>query len=73
MYNLNICSTGQLVVIGGVNSLNNGTSLAGMDSVWVYDPSSKGWAERKLSSTSSRFPSPCSDHTAVVSKCTTID
>lgn len=72
-YNLFICetlnSTGQLVVIGGVNSANNTNALAPMSSVWVYDPANPStWTIQNVNVAGSRAPSPASDLTAVVSK-----
>lgn len=58
-------STGQLVVIGGVNGATG--ALADMASVWVYDPSSDNWTGQNVSAPQGT-PSTGSDRTAVVSK-----
>ncbi|RCI01423.1 hypothetical protein CU098_003405 [Rhizopus stolonifer] len=61
-----IISTGEIVVIGGVNAASTGSNLASMDSVWVYNPSTNVWVARNVSTTSTRYPSAASDHSAVV-------
>ncbi|KAG2214245.1 hypothetical protein INT47_000801 [Mucor saturninus] len=58
-----ILSTGQLVVIGGVNGATG--TLADMTSVWVYDPSSDNWTGQNVSAPQGT-PSTGSDRTAVV-------
>ncbi|KAI8377308.1 hypothetical protein BD560DRAFT_367080 [Blakeslea trispora] len=61
-----IISTGEMVVIGGVIATNTGSGLANMDSVWVYKIDTNEWVVRNVSTTGARFPSTCSDHSAVV-------
>ena len=58
-----------MVVIGGIIATNTGSGLANMDSVWVYKIDTNEWVVRNVSTTGARFPSTCSDHSAVVSKC----
>lgn len=61
-----VLSDGKLVVIGGVNSVNGSNSLAPMNNVWVFDPSSNQWNIQGVNVSGSRAPSPASDLTAVV-------
>ncbi|OBZ88226.1 RING finger protein B [Choanephora cucurbitarum] len=61
-----IISTGEMVVIGGIIATNTGSGLANMDSVWVYKIDTNEWVVRNVTTTGARFPSTCSDHSAVV-------
>ncbi|RCH94210.1 hypothetical protein CU097_006673 [Rhizopus azygosporus] len=61
-----ILSSGQLVVIGGVASINGTSALASMKYVLIYDPVKNQWQRQDVNAMNGYYPSTTSDHVAVV-------
>ncbi|CDS11467.1 hypothetical protein LRAMOSA03730 [Lichtheimia ramosa] len=63
-------SNGKLVIIGGVVATAETRALASMEQILVYDTQTRTWSAQQTQpdSTSNKYPSTRSDHSAVVTK-----